>query len=94
MTTFGANMESNQLKYEHYETILRLISSHETGIGWYLIERALGRRSHSISQDGILMELLREMENNGLIQLIPDNLSQNSVYIATEKGKKIIESSE
>jgi DNA-binding PadR family transcriptional regulator len=72
----------------NYQAVLEIIAQHpESGIGWYGLERIFAILNHSISKDGLLMPILKELVEHKLITSTPENTSQHSHYVLTAKGE-------
>lgn len=72
---------------QNHQDVLKIINQHpDSGIGWYGLERVLSILNHSISKDGILMSILKDLLENELITSTSTSISQHPSYMITEKG--------
>ena len=72
--------------------LLQMIPQQGEGIGWYLLERILAIRGHSISLNAKLINLLNKLENSGYIKCRLNTESIHPRYLVTIKGKEWLES--
>jgi DNA-binding PadR family transcriptional regulator len=75
--------------------ILELIHAHDGQWSWYQIDRALSHWSPQKEEHrqmaGSLMDVLRELEEHGLVTTKAGHHTSQPVYVMTTKGQQALE---